>query len=386
LEFGIFQSATVGPRPWDHSEPTRLREDIEMGVLADEVGFDYFWAPEHHFLEEYSHNSSSHLSCLAVGMLTERIRVATGIFNICPPVNHPVRVAEQIAMIDVLTNGRVELGTGRGSGSTEVNGFGVTNEESRLMWEEAIHAIPLMWTQDLFSWDGTYFSVPERHIIPTPVQKPHPPLWVTATNPSTVERAAQLGLGVAMFNFDDPAKLEPLVEHYKRTVVNAEPIAGVVNDKIMTLSRTLCLPDREAARRQYAATADNTAPLFRTYFDTVPANFELHQDVPRPVDQSVLREWIRDARTENEAKPSTRPVLNPGYGGHLDEDQITFDLMRTAGISVGDPDDVAATLRRFEDVGFDMVCLVPRAAFNEPFDMTKESLTLIGREVLPRFR
>jgi len=128
MEFGVFQGASVGPRPWDETEPQRIRDDVEMGVEADRAGFDTFWAPEHHCLEEYSHNSSSHLSCLAVGMRTENIRLVTGIFNLCPPINHPVRVGEQIAYIDILTNGRIELGTGRGSGSTEVNTFGITNE------------------------------------------------------------------------------------------------------------------------------------------------------------------------------------------------------------------------------------------------------------------
>ncbi len=176
MEFGVFQGASVGPRPWEEAEPLRIRRDVEIGVAADLAGFDTFWAPEHHCLEEYSHNSASHLSCLAVGMLTERIRLITGIFNLCPAINHPVRVAEQMATIDILTNGRVELGTGRGSGSTEVNTFGLRNEQTREMWEESIRAIPKMWTQDLFSWEGKHFSVPERCILPKPVQKPHPPL------------------------------------------------------------------------------------------------------------------------------------------------------------------------------------------------------------------
>ena len=147
MEFGIFCAAPVGPKPWDESEPRRLREDLELGIAAEEAGFDSFWAPEHHFLEEYSHNAASHLTCLAVGMRTSRIRLVTGIMNLCAPINHPVRVAEQIAMIDIYTNGRIELGTGRGSGSTEVNAFGLTNEDTKSYWEEAIRAIPKMRTQ-----------------------------------------------------------------------------------------------------------------------------------------------------------------------------------------------------------------------------------------------
>jgi alkanesulfonate monooxygenase SsuD/methylene tetrahydromethanopterin reductase-like flavin-dependent oxidoreductase (luciferase family) len=166
MEFGIFSSGTVGPKPWDESEPRVLRADVKSGIIADEAGFDTFWAPEHHCLEAYSHSSSSHLTCLAVGLQTKRIRVVTGIMNLCPTINHPVRVAEQIALIDILTDGRVELGTGRGSGSTEVNTFGLRNEDTRELWEEAVREIPKMWTQDLYSHDGKHFSVPERCILP----------------------------------------------------------------------------------------------------------------------------------------------------------------------------------------------------------------------------
>ena len=120
--------------------------------------------------------------------------------------------------IDVLTNGRIELGTGRGSGSTEVNTFGVDPAETRAMWEESIRQIPKMWTQDLYSYSGKYFSVPERCILPKPVTRPHPPLWVTASNPSTVEAAARMGIGVAMFSFSAPEVLRPLVELYKETI------------------------------------------------------------------------------------------------------------------------------------------------------------------------
>ena len=289
LEFGVFQGASVGPRPWDVTEPLRIRRDIEVGIAADAAGFDTYWAPEHHCLEEYSHGSSSHLACLAVGVQTKRIRVVTGIFNICPPINHPVRVAEQIAYIDVVTNGRVELGTGRGSGSTEVNTFGLSSDETRDMWEEAIHAIPQMWTQELFSWQGKYFSVPERCIIPRVVQKPHPPLWVTATNPGTVQRAAEMGIGVAMFNFADPELLRPLVETYKSTIPKAKPVGAFTYDKIMTIAPTLCLEDGDEARQIYLRNAGATTPHMTVYFDTIPWAFERTKHIPRPIPQSRLR-------------------------------------------------------------------------------------------------
>ena len=374
MEFGVFQGASVGKRPWGDKEALRIRRDIEIGIVADESGFDTFWAPEHHCLEEYSHNSSSHLSCLAVGVQTEKIRVVTGIFNLCPPINHPVRVAEQIAMIDVLTNGRVELGTGRGSGSTEVNTFGVSNEESRAMWEESIRAIPKMWTQDLFSWEGKYFQVPERCILPKPVQKPHPPLWVTASNPSTVEVAGRMGIGAAMFNFSDPEASRPVVEAYRAAAEHCEPVSEVVNHKIMTISPALCLPDGDEAREIYGSGASEVAPHFAIYFDTIPDFAERLKDVPRPIPQKKLRELVLEA------------AADPDLQGPIAVGEATFEFHRENGICVGNPDEVAAVIERFRDVGFDQLVLIPAAKWDCPHEKIIESIRLLGKEVLPRFR
>ena len=374
MEFGVFQGASVGKRPWGDKEALRIRRDIEIGIVADEAGFDTFWAPEHHCLEEYSHNSSSHLSCLAVGVQTENIRVVTGIFNLCPPINHPIRVAEQIAMIDVLTNGRVELGTGRGSGSTEVNTFGISNEESRAMWEESIRAIPKMWTQDLFSWEGKYFQVPERCILPKPVQKPHPPLWVTASNPSTVEVAGRMGIGAAMFNFSDPEESRPVVEAYRAASEQCEPVSEVVNHKIMTISPMLCLADGDEARQIYGSGASEIAPYFAVYFDTIPDFAERLKDIPRPIPQTRLRKLIAEA------------AADPDLQGPIAVGEASFEFHYENGICVGNPEEVAAIIERFRDVGFDQLVLIPAAKWDCPHEKALESVRLLGKEVLPLFR
>ena len=374
MDFGVFCSAGVGPRPWEESEPERFRQDLEMGIKADEVGFDSFWAPEHHFLEEYSHNAASHLTCLAVGMRTERIRLVTGIMNLCAPINHPVRVAEQIAMIDIYTNGRIELGTGRGSGSTEVNSWGLQNEETKGYWEEAIRAIPKMWTQDLFSHDGEHFSVPERNILPKPLQKPHPPLWVTATNPDTVERAGRMGLGVAVFSFQSPQALEPLVETYKKAIADPDPISEVVNDKFLTIAPLLCLEDGDRARDWHARRANLTTAHFSVYFDTVPEIAARLADEPRPIPQTRLRELIAEAAND--------PSLVPPFPVTADDPN---DLIES-GLCVGDPEQVKRAIQNYADVGVDELGMIPRTSWIEPQEMILESLEVTGRDVLPSFR
>ena len=374
MEFGIFQGASVGPRPWEEAEPLRLRQDVELGVAADKAGYDTFWAPEHHALEEYSHSSASHLSCLAVGMLTKNIRLVTGIFNLCPPINHPVRVAEQIATSDVLTNGRIELGTGRGSGSTEVNTFGILNEQTREMWEESIRAIPKMWTQDLFSWEGKHFSVPERCILPKPVQQPHPPLWVTATNPSTVETAAKMGLGVAMFSFSTPEVLRPLVEIYKENIEKAEPVGEFVNNKIMAIAPALCLEDGEEARSILASQPPGVTPHFAVYFDTIPDFAKRLENEPRPIPQTRLRELVAEAERDK------------NIPGPFKEGPPTPESLHENGMCVGNPTEVRATVQKFVDVGLDQLVTIPVVGRAVPHETCIEGLRIFGEKVIPEFR
>lgn len=374
MEFGIFCAAPVGPRPWEESEPRRLREDLELGVAAEAAGFDSFWAPEHHFLEEYSHSAASHLTCLAVGMQTSRIRLVTGIMNLCAPINHPVRVAEQIALIDVYTNGRIELGTGRGSGSTEVNGFGLRNDQTKRYWEEAIRAIPKMWTQELFSWKGEFFEVPERSILPKPVQKPHPPLWVTATNPETIEQAGRMGLGVAVFSFQSANSLEPLVERYKKAIARAEPISEVVNDRFLTVAPLLCLEDGDEARLWNTRRGRLTTAHTAVYFDTVPAFAARLAGEPRPIPQRRLRALIEAAMRDPEVAPAF-PV-----------DEQDPEKLVESGLCVGNPEEVRRAVAKYRDVGVDVLGMIPRTSWLEPQELVLRSLATTGRDVLPAFR
>ena len=374
MDFGVFCSACVGPRPWDEAEPERFRQDLEMGVAAEAAGFDSFWAPEHHFLEEYSHNAASHLTCLAVGMRTERIRLVTGIMNLCAPINHPVRVAEQIAMIDIYTNGRIELGTGRGSGSTEVNSWGLLNSETRGYWEEAIREIPKMWTQDLYSHEGEHFSLPERNVLPKPVQKPHPPLWVTATNPDTVERAGRMGIGVAVFSFQSPKALEPLVEVYKKAIADPDPISEVVNNKFLTIAPLLCLEDGDEARTWHTKRADSTTAHFAVHFDTVPEVAKRLENETRPIPQSRLRVLVEEAKAD--------PSLVPPFPVEASDPEVLIE----SGLCVGDPEQVRRAVQNYANVGVDELGMIPRASWIEPHELILRTLELTGREVLPFFR
>ena len=249
MEFGIFNGmyvpASMVDEHGDAAEHVRLQEELEWVRAADRSGFKYLWATEHHFLEEYSHLSANEAFLGYCAAATERIHIGSGIFNITPPVNHPFRTAEKVAMLDHLSGGRFELGMGRGSSTTEQQGFGIPEPDlTKAMFDEVLPQLVRMWEPGTYpAYDGEFFTVPERNVLPKPLTTPHPPLWVAAGSPPTFAKAAQLGLGVLCFTTGTSDQLAPLIETYKKEIADAEPVGGYVNDNVMVTSSMLCLED-----------------------------------------------------------------------------------------------------------------------------------------------
>src|SRR5947207_2460972 len=233
MEFGIIVQSPVFP--WNRetdpdAEHTSLMNDIEYVEAADRAGFKYCWATEHHFLEEYSHLSANDVFLGYLAHSTERIHLGSGIFNPLPQVNHPAKVAERVAMLDHLSGGRFEFGTGRGAGSHEILGFlhkeGVTDTTAtRAIWEDVIGEFAKMWMQDEYEgYEGKYWALPPRKILPKPYVKPHPAMWYAAGNTSSWEMCALKGLGVLGFSVQDFEGLKPVLAAYKNAIPKAEPV------------------------------------------------------------------------------------------------------------------------------------------------------------------
>ena len=155
MEFGLFIQNFV-PNSRREQDPDAehhvLFEDMEAVVAADAAGFKYVWVTEHHFLDEYSHLSANDVVLGYLANATQRIHLGSGIFNPLPKVNHPAKVAERVAMLDHLSEGRFEFGTGRGAGSHEILGFLPDMKDlsgTKEIWEDVIGEFPKMWTQDV---------------------------------------------------------------------------------------------------------------------------------------------------------------------------------------------------------------------------------------------
>ena len=146
---------------------------------------------------------------------TKNIRLGHGIVLLPFRINHPVRVAERIATLDVLSNGRVDFGGGRAISESELSGFEVDPEVTRAQWEESLAILPKAWTQDTFSWESPTMKIPERQVVPKPVQKPHPPMWVACTQPASIEFAGDNGIGVLGFGIGQ-GQSNDYVQHVPR--------------------------------------------------------------------------------------------------------------------------------------------------------------------------
>jgi alkanesulfonate monooxygenase SsuD/methylene tetrahydromethanopterin reductase-like flavin-dependent oxidoreductase (luciferase family) len=356
MEFGLFCGGYI-PQSMMEADPqaehTRLMSEADLCVTADQHNWKYAWLTEHHFLWEYSHISANEVLAPWVLARTEQLHVGSGIINITPPVNHPARVAERVAMMDHLSSGRFEFGTGRGSSTTEQAGFGITDPElTRDMYDEVIPEFKKMWKDGTYQFDGKFFSLPERNVLPKPYVKPHPPMWVAAGNPGTFEKAAKMGLGVLCFTGGAPEKMAPLVDLYKKTIKDAEPVGEYVNDNVAVTTNFMCLEDRDEARELLTRSGNGRQQsLVFHYLDTFP----------KP-------KWVPEWPAE---------IADPTL------EQVEAGWKMGASI-VGDPDDCETALRKWEDIGVDQLIMGPSGSVY-PHDLLEKTVKLFGDEVIPRF-
>ncbi|MCZ6874175.1 MAG: LLM class flavin-dependent oxidoreductase, partial [bacterium] len=233
MQFGLMYEIQI-PKPWRvRSEYDAYQQVVAQVQLGEREGFSSCWTVEHHFLSEYSHCSAPEVLYGYLAAKTSTIRIGHGVALLPFPYNHPVRVAERVATLDILSNGRVEFGTGRSGTIIELEGFGIPPDETRPRWEEALDMIPKMWTQETFSYQGTYFNIPERSIVPKPLQKPHPPIWMAATSSESHEIAGHKGIGLlSLTTLLTPDDILSRVTRYREALRDAIPVGCIMNPRV----------------------------------------------------------------------------------------------------------------------------------------------------------
>lgn len=391
MKFGLFYELQL-PRPADHdqwdpgAEHRIYHEMLDQVELADKLGFDYVFEVEHHFLEEYSHSSAPEMMMAALSQRTKTIRLGHGIVLTPPPYNPPARVAERIAALDLLSNGRVEFGTGESASEMELGGFGVQRGLKKSMWEEATREIANMMVDVPYrGFNGEHFSMPERNVIPKPLQKPHPPMWVAASRRETTMVAARFGIGSLGFGFETPDELGERAEEYYRLIrEECMPIGHAINPALAVLASFMCAPTDEEAVHRSA-----NGPGFFSYslgYYYNPATGARHQ----PGRNNVYRQFMnlppedRDGRrTLQNARLMTREEI----AAKEPEEEVQRALFRAArsGQAIGTPATIRKNIKRYEDHNLDVLVFTAQSGDRKHEDIM-EAIHLFGTQVLPEFK
>ena len=349
MRFGIFYEHQI-PRPWsERSEYEVFQNSLAQIELADRLGYDYAWVVEHHFLEEYSHSSAPEVFLGAASQRTQRIRLGHGVVQL--PTNHPIRVAERVATLDLLSGGRVELGLGEGQGPVELHPFGRRVREKRDVWEEAVKALIPMFSRPSWEWHGQFFDFPARNVLPKPYQRPHPPLWVACSNITTIASAGQWGMGALGFQFVSPDAARAWVNRYYLNLTRhlAKLADYPTNPNVAMVSGFMCAETDEAAREKASGW---------TFFVFCLSHYGRH-GIPAPGagDMWELYQGWRET-------PKAQETLRSGL--------------------IGSPETIRRRLREFESAHVDQVILLNQAGRTTHDDICA-SLELFAREVMPEF-
>jgi alkanesulfonate monooxygenase SsuD/methylene tetrahydromethanopterin reductase-like flavin-dependent oxidoreductase (luciferase family) len=345
MKFGLFSHI-----PWpEGADPSRIfAETTEQIQCGETLGFQGAWLAEHHF-SRYGLGSSSLMLAASIAARTRKIRLGTAI--LVPPLHQPIRLAEDIATLDCISGGRVDVGFGRGSAGYEYRGYDVPLEESQGRFQETIKIVQGLWTTPEFSYDGRYFKIDRASLVPPPVQQPHPPLYIAATRtPTTLEFVASTG--------------HPL-------------IVGVVLDHVDALS--LCQRFVELSEAAGHRVPMSRIPVSR-YFYVAESEEQARRDTERGLSWTIdMIQWRGTFKQGSEVHHHledwrrTRTTL-----------PLSYDYLYEKRAVIGTPESCAAKIREFQQQGIEyFICNFAFGGMEH--DKVLRSMELFAKEVMPQF-
>lgn len=340
--------------PTPESERRAFHDAVAQAVLAEALGYDGVWAVEHHGLFEYSHCSAPEVLLSFIAGRTRRLRLGHAVTLTPYRYNHPIRVAERVATLDVLSEGRVNWGSGKSASRTEQGAFEIDPAELDGQWREALEMIPRMWRSELFEWQGRHFHVPPTAILPKPVQRPHPPVFVACSRPETVVTAGALGAGSLNFTAGTDEHLRAKVRSYREAIAASTVRDRRVNNTFCCTPTALVLADDRRACEHGFRGSRFFGDALGTYFFS-PHRITGTLDVARDNLPAADLEAAMAARNRGNS-PLTAIV--------------------------GDPTSARETVARFKATGVDELILVMQMG-TVPQEIVMESLRTFAEQVIP---
>jgi alkanesulfonate monooxygenase SsuD/methylene tetrahydromethanopterin reductase-like flavin-dependent oxidoreductase (luciferase family) len=357
MRFGLLQEGLCDAGTDGHR---RYHEMVEEAVVAEAAGFDFYANSEQHFIvtPDLVSISSPEVFLTFVAARTTRLRLRTASVVLLE-FNHPVRVAERLATLDVLSGGRAELGTARSNNVKTLEAFGVDPTTTRAQWTESIEVVLACLTTDPFEHAGERWSVPPRTLSPPPVQRPHPPIYVSASGPETHAIAGRLGLGAMTgASIIGWQHVEDCARAYKEAIAHPEPVGPVVND-------ALC----------FAALGAHCAESAEQAFDEAraPATAFMRRMLgPGGMYESLIK-----------ASPDYGYLAGVAEEARKRMDDLEYIVSMAPYMSIGTPEFLIERFRVLESLGYDEVLL---RIDGMGHDVNVRSIQAFGRDVIPAFR
>jgi alkanesulfonate monooxygenase SsuD/methylene tetrahydromethanopterin reductase-like flavin-dependent oxidoreductase (luciferase family) len=353
MRFGtfFFFQATPGRRHADI-----IRDELTQCEWTEELGFDEIWLTEHHFID-YGLAVDPATLASAAASRTRRVRIGLAAFIL--PFHHPIRLAEQVALLDVISNGRLDVGVGRGNRPAEFAGYRVPQHESRDRFDEIVHILVKCWTEETVTYQGRFYDLQDVRVIPKPLQQPHPPLYQVCVTKDGIENTALRGW--PMLNSVLFGPVDQLVQN-RDIYVDTLRKAGRTPDEIAGL-----LADWGVSRQIYVAETDARA------LEEAKAAELWYQE--------SFRKFVIPDRIED-----THPSLQPGFRAMAERlSSITWEKLVAETLAFGSPDTVARHIAHMRDLGVGHVmCWMNFGGLEQA--KIRRSMELFAREVMPRFR
>jgi alkanesulfonate monooxygenase SsuD/methylene tetrahydromethanopterin reductase-like flavin-dependent oxidoreductase (luciferase family) len=374
--------------PWGGADEASLfAEVIAQAKACDQAGFEIWWQVEHHGAPEFSYSAAPEVVLTAIAMATKRLRV--GHAGVLAPfkINHPLKIAERGATLDILSGGRFEMGLAK-SGGKEWETFGVDPETAREEVRQAMHMIPRMWTADEFSWKSDLLDFPARQVVPRPLQKPHPRLWQTCGSPESFRMAGEMGVGALGTTLLSPvAFLGAMLEEHRKGLASLPDQAGL---EVNAQSGVFTFVHLAETRSQAIANGAAWSALW--YVNAAPTVFK----VPRSVWYDMIKAGLHPNSAKSTAALSGRDptgleieagdpevlvlLKRMAQGEAIDFAEAHEVLEKLDCVVVGDPDHCRDKLKAYEAIGADrLMCLmqygsIPHEAIIRSIELTGEHL------------
>ncbi|MGE5596316.1 MAG: LLM class flavin-dependent oxidoreductase [Hyphomicrobiales bacterium] len=388
MKIDVFCEVETADTSAPNFEHRLIKNTLAQAVAADQAGFDCWWEVEHHGAVGMSYSSAPDLMLTAIASRTKRMRVGHSAVLAPHNFSHPIRIAERAATLDLISDGRLEMGFAR-STIPEWRLFQIEPDDTRNQLERAMRMVPKIWTQERFSWHDGVFEIENAPIIPKPLQKPHPPMWQAASSPDSFLMAAHCGVGALGVTLLTPVDaMGGLLQMYRDAVKDAEPAGSFVNNQTGVFTFV------HVAESTRKAIENGAAEAAAWYINTIVRFFELQQMLKQMEDAAAPKDaagtgLVGAIHAPGEQQSATALdsmalIHRLANNEDVSSEEVYEVLGREDSIIIGDPEICRRKMKHYQEIGVDrLLCFQQVGGLSH--EAVMDSIRLVGEHIIPHF-